>query len=89
MAFDSWRGQGDGGRVVVGGQLVAALAGPVVVEVVGVVAEDLLGMAAIEDQSPVGVLLADRAGDGGRGGVQMVVATGRSARMSGPVRHAG
>jgi hypothetical protein len=34
--FDSWWGQGDDGGVVVGGELVAVLVGPVVVEVVGV-----------------------------------------------------
>jgi hypothetical protein len=41
--------------------LVAALVGPVVVEVVGVVAEDLLGVAAVQEQDPVGALLADGA----------------------------
>ncbi len=61
VAFDSWRGQADDGGVVVGGELVAALVGPVVIEVVGVVAEDLLGVTAVEEQDPVGALLADGA----------------------------
>ncbi|MGH3798220.1 MAG: IS30 family transposase [Pseudonocardiaceae bacterium] len=54
MAFDSGWGQGDECRVVVGGELVAALVGSVVVEVVGVVAEDFLGVAAVQEQDPVG-----------------------------------
>jgi hypothetical protein len=61
VAFDSWRRQADDGGVVVGGELVAALVGPVVIEVVGVVAEDLLGVTAVEEQDPVGALLADGA----------------------------
>jgi hypothetical protein len=41
--------------------LIAALVRPVVVEVVGVGAEDLLGVAAVQEQDPVGALLADGA----------------------------
>jgi hypothetical protein len=50
-------GQGDDVRVVVGCELVSALVGSVAVEVIGVVAEDLLGVAAVEQQDPVGALL--------------------------------
>jgi hypothetical protein len=44
--------------VVVRGELVAALVGPVVVEVARVVAEDLLGVTAVEKQDAVGAFLA-------------------------------
>jgi len=37
-------------RVVVGRELVSALVGSVAVEVAGVVVEDFLGMAAVEQQ---------------------------------------
>jgi hypothetical protein len=53
VAFDSGGGQGDDCGVVVGGELVAALVGPVVVEVARVVVEDLLGVAAVEEQDSV------------------------------------
>ena len=61
MAFDPGGGQGSECGVVVGGELVAALVGPVVVEVARIVAGDLLGVAAIDEQNPVGALLADAA----------------------------
>jgi hypothetical protein len=56
-AFDPGCGQGDDVRVVVGRELVSALVGSVAVEVAGVVVEDLLGVAAVEQQDPVGALL--------------------------------
>lgn len=46
------------GRVVERSELPAALMGPVMVEVAGVVAEDLLGVAAVEEQEAVGAFLA-------------------------------
>jgi hypothetical protein len=59
VVFDPWWGQGsDCGVVVVGGELVVALVGPVVVEMVCVVAEDLRGVTTAEEQDPVGALLA-------------------------------
>jgi winged helix-turn helix protein len=61
VAFDPGWGQGSDCGVVVGGELVAALVWSVVVEVVGVVAEDLLGVAEVEEQDPVGAFLAYRA----------------------------
>jgi hypothetical protein len=48
VAFDPGWDQGDDGGVVVGGELVAALVGPVVVEVVCISAEDPLGVTAAE-----------------------------------------
>ena len=56
-AFDPGCGQGDDVRVVVGRELVASLMGAVAVEVMGVIVEDLLGVAAVEQQDPVGALL--------------------------------
>jgi hypothetical protein len=55
--------------------LVAALVGSVVVEVVGVVAEDLLGVAAVEEQDAVGAFLADGAHEAFR--VWVAVGTAR------------
>jgi hypothetical protein len=48
VALDPGWDQGDDGGVVVGGELVAALVGPVVVEVVCLSAEDPLGVTAVE-----------------------------------------
>ncbi|WP_405878224.1 hypothetical protein OG762_05835 [Streptomyces sp. NBC_01136] len=56
-AFDLGCWEGDGAGVVVGRELVAFLVGSVAVEVVGVVVEGLLGVAAVEQQDPVGALL--------------------------------
>jgi hypothetical protein len=44
----------DDGRVVVGWTLVAALVGPVIVEVLGVLVEDCRGVAFVLDQDLVG-----------------------------------
>jgi len=76
VAFDSERGQGDDCGVVVGGELVAALVGPVVVEMVGVGAEDLVGVATVKEQDPVGALLADRADEAFRVRVAVGAARG-------------
>ncbi|MGW3443898.1 PP2C family protein-serine/threonine phosphatase [Streptomyces sp. NPDC001076] len=57
-AFDPGCWQGDDVGIVQRCELAAALMRPMPVEVARVVLEDLLGVAAVEDQEPVGALLA-------------------------------
>jgi hypothetical protein len=42
----------------VGGELVAALVGPVVVDVVGVGAEEFLDVAAVKEKDPIGAFFS-------------------------------
>jgi hypothetical protein len=60
-AIDPGRWQRDNVGVIEGRELISALVGPVAVEVSRIVVEDLLGVAAVEDQQSVGALLADGA----------------------------
>jgi hypothetical protein len=57
-ALDPGWWQGDDVGIVQRCELVAALMRPMPVEVARVVVEDLVGVAAVEDQEPVGALLA-------------------------------
>jgi hypothetical protein len=63
-ASSAWYGsihRDDDGRLVVGRQLLTALMGPVIIEVVHVLADHGTGMSFVVDQQPVGALLAQAA----------------------------
>src|SRR4030088_1939901 len=68
-------GRGDDCGVVGRGEPVAALVGPVLVDVVRIVAEDLLGVTAVEEKDLVGALLAYGAHEAF--GVRVAVRTAR------------